>query len=48
MHNHTNSHSKRQVLVASRFQERHIEITTLMWAGFWTGVLLGGISVLMR
>ncbi|MGO9527666.1 MAG: hypothetical protein ACLP0A_08875 [Verrucomicrobiia bacterium] len=43
-----NSHGKHQILVHSRFQERRVEASTLMWAGFWTGILLGGISVLMR
>jgi hypothetical protein len=48
MHNNINSHSKRQILVPSQFQERRMAVTTLMWTGFWTGILLGGISVLMR
>jgi len=48
MHDNRNNHTKRQILVPSRFQERRMEVTTLMWAGFWTGILLGGISVLMR
>ncbi|MGD1019525.1 MAG: hypothetical protein ABSA12_09420 [Verrucomicrobiia bacterium] len=42
------SQSKHQILVHSHFQERRMEVGTLMWAGFWTGILLGGISVLMR
>ncbi len=48
MHDNMNSHGKNQILVHSRFQERRVEVSTLMWAGFWTGILLGGISVLMR
>jgi hypothetical protein len=48
MHDNINSQGKHQILVASRFQERRMEISTLMWAGFWTGILLGGISVLIR
>jgi hypothetical protein len=43
-----NSHGNRQILVHSRFHERRMAVSTLMWAGFWTGILLGGISVLMR
>lgn len=48
MHDNTNTHSKHQILVHSRFEERRMEVGTLMWAGFWIGILLGGISVLMR
>jgi hypothetical protein len=48
MYDNMNSQNKRQILVPSRFQERRMELSTLMWAGFWTGILLGGISVLMR
>ncbi|MGA2605800.1 MAG: hypothetical protein ABSG14_16405 [Verrucomicrobiia bacterium] len=36
------------ILVPSKFEQRQMEISTLMWAGFWTGILLGGISVFMR
>jgi hypothetical protein len=48
MNNNRNSQTKRQILVPSQFQERRMEVSTLMWAGFWTGILLGGISVLVR
>jgi hypothetical protein len=48
MHDNTNTQSKHPILVHSRFQERRMAVSTLIWAGFWTGVLLGGISVLMR
>jgi len=48
MHNNTISRNKQPILVPSRFQERRIELTTLAWAGFWTGILLGGITILMR
>jgi len=48
MHDNSKNQSKRQILVPSHFQERRMEIGTLMWVGFWTGIVLGGISVLMR
>lgn len=48
MHDNTKRQTRPQILVASKFAERRMEIITLMWIGFWTGILLGGISVLMR
>jgi hypothetical protein len=48
MHDNIKRQTRPQILVASKFEERRMEIITLMWIGFWTGILLGGISVLMR
>jgi hypothetical protein len=48
MHASTKRQTGPQILVPSKFGERRMEIITLMWIGFWMGILLGGISVLLR
>jgi len=47
MREDTKSQNKHQVLVRSKFEERRMEIVTLMWIGFFIGILLGGITTLM-
>jgi len=47
MRDNTNNHGKPQILVVSKFEGRRMELITLMWMGFWTGILLGGITLLM-
>jgi hypothetical protein len=42
------SQARPQILVVSKFHEPRMEVGTLMWIGFWMGILLGGISVLMH
>jgi len=48
MHASTKSQTRPQILVPSKFGERRMEIITLMWIGFWMGIVLGGISVLLH
>jgi len=40
------SETKQPILVRSQFEEPRMELITLMWIGFFTGILLGGITVL--
>ncbi|HVM60801.1 MAG TPA: hypothetical protein VMV72_08040 [Verrucomicrobiae bacterium] len=41
------SETKQPVLIRSQYGEQRMEIVTLMWVGFFTGILLGGVTILM-